>query len=267
MLTRGGDGLVARRELYAVTALLDTLRWLESLSSRGLPMAESGESSGGLGSPATPAKRKARELIPEPPPPISQVDPIAFLTRLLGKTPSEILSRISSGDPLGLQAICMLRLRDQALLIDPDRLFERALAWVAVSASRAQADELIPEWLLSQVDFAIARILGEDREQELQAAGSPPEDDKQYRFIHQAFATERGLVRSAAVNFNRLHLAARRGFFRLLVDGIPVDECVHELGTTREALRADILDALRALGHLQPGEVIGSRQPKKRKRS
>ncbi len=255
--------------LHAETALPGNLTWLESPSSRGLPMSESGESSGGLGSPPAPAQRNipSRELIPEPPPPVSQVDPIAFLTRLLGKTPSEILSRISSGDPLGLQGICMLRLRDQALLIDSDRLVERALAWVAVSASRAQADELIPEWLLKQVDFAIARILAEDQEQELLAPGSPPEDDKHYRFIHQAFGTERGLVRSTAVNFNRLPHLARRGFFRLLVDGIPVDDCVRELETTREALRADILDALRALGHLRPGEVIGSRQTKKRKRS
>ena len=209
--------------------------------------------------------RKKAPLYPEPPSTASQVDSRAFLARLLGKSPSEVLSRITTGDPLDLQQVCVLRLRDQALLIDPDRLLEKAMAHVAFAASRTEEVDAVPEWLLGQVDVAIGSILTEDREQELQAPGCPPPNRMHYRFIHLAFATEPGLVRSAAVQFNRLPISARRGFFRLLVDGLPVDECVRELGTTREELRLGTLEALRALGHLKPGEVVGSRSRKRRK--
>ncbi len=157
-----------------------------------------------------------------------------------------------------------MRLRDQALLIDFDRLVERTLAGVAIAAAHASADDFIPEWLLRQVDLVTQRILAEDGEEERLAPGAPPDDLKYYRFVHEAYATEIGLVRTATVNFNVLPVAARRAFFRLLVDGLPVDDCVRQLGTTRERLREDTLEALRALGHLKPGETVGSRKRKKR---
>ena len=210
------------------------------------------------------SRRSKTELLPEPPPPVSQVDPQAFLARLAGKPPSEILARISGGDPLGLQGICSLRLRDQSLLIDFDRLFERSLAAVAIAASHATADEFIPEWLLKQVDLVIHRILNEDAEEERSSPGIPPRDPRYYRFVHLAYAVETGLVRTATVNFNGLPIDARRAFFHLLVDGFSVDVCVRELETTREKLRQDTLDALRALGHIKPGEVIGSSKRKRR---
>ena len=208
-------------------------------------------------------KRSKDEILPEPPP-VSQVDPQSFLGRLAGKPPSEILAKISAGDPLGLQGICSLRLRDQALLIDFDRLLERSLAAVAIAASRSSADEFIPEWLLGQVDLVIRGILAEDAEEERLAPGSPPRDPKYYRFVYLAYAVEVGLVRTATVNFNALPIDARQAFFLLLVDGRPVDDCVRELGTTRGKLREDTLDGLRALGHIKPGEVIGSSKRKRR---
>jgi hypothetical protein len=185
---------------------------------------------------------------------------------MAGRPPSEILARISGGDPLGLQGICSLRLRDQALLIDFDRLLERSLAAVAIAASRSTADEFVPEWLLKQVDHAIHGILAEDAEEERMAPGAPPSDPKYYRFVHLAYATEMGLVRTATVNFNALPSDARQAFFRLLVDGLPVDDCVRELGTSRGKLREDTLSALRALGHIKPGEVIGSSKRKRKPR-
>jgi hypothetical protein len=181
-----------------------------------------------------------------------------FLEPHVGKSPEEILARLQGADPLGIHGLGMSLLRSEAYLIDPDRLYERALARIAFTASMASRDELGPEWLQEVVSTAIERILDEDREGERTSAGAPPEDDTHYRFIRYAFATERGLVRSAAVRFNSLPKHARYAFFRMLVDAIPLAECLREYEGSPEQLRQDVLSGLRALGHIREGEVIGA---------
>jgi hypothetical protein len=59
-------------------------------------------------------------------------DAQTVIRRLAGKPSAEILSRISNGDPLQLYPLGVRRLRETFYLLDPDRVFERALAEVAV---------------------------------------------------------------------------------------------------------------------------------------
>jgi hypothetical protein len=210
--------------------------------------------------------RVRRAVLPIPPPPAADIfDVRVFLGPHSGRAPEEIHAKLQTGDPLGIHGLGMSMLREEAYLIDPDRLRERALACIAHSASRATREDLGPEWLQGCVALAIRRILTEDQEDERASAGAPPADDTFYRFIHLAFATERGLVRSAAVRFNTLPKRARYAFFRMLVDGIPVDDCIREHGGTHEEVRQDVLSGLRALGHILEGEVVGSSSRRKKK--
>ena len=81
-----------------------------------------GESSGSLESPPAP--------LPVPPEPAAETK--SLLARLAGKNASEVLSRISDGDPLRLYPSCAYRTRERYFVVDPDRVFERALSLVAV---------------------------------------------------------------------------------------------------------------------------------------
>lgn len=236
-------------------------------------MGEKGESSGldpaATGPEAGLQSRpdlERKEVLPRPPPEEPRIrDVREFLGPHVGKSPEEIHPRLRAGDPLGVHQLGMSRLREQAFLIDPDRLYERSLAVIAYAASKASWEHLGPDWLQRCVEVAMARILTDDQTEERLAPGSPPEDESFYRFIHLAFGIERGLVRRAAVRFNALPHRTRYAFFRLLVDGIPVDDCVREHGGTRDEVREDILNGFRALGHLGENETIGSHRRKKKK--
>src|SRR6185436_20448365 len=61
-----------------------------------------------------------------------EADAAALIRRMAGKPASDVLSRISNGDPLKLYPLCARRIRDVYLVLDPERVFERLLALVAV---------------------------------------------------------------------------------------------------------------------------------------
>ncbi len=176
---------------------------------------------------------------------------------LHGGDPEAILARIAQGDPLRLCDLVGRRIRELSLLIDSDRLHEKALAVIALAAARETEPRFGPDWVLKAVDLAIQRILREDREEERVSAGSPPEKPSHYAFIHLAFGTEPGMTRSAAIAFNDLAPIARRGFFALLVEGKSVEECLDEGLGPRDFLRMNILQSLKALGHIKSGEIVG----------
>lgn len=212
------------------------------------------------------SKRLSREereiqahLVPEPSPAAPP-----RLGLLAGSSPEAILAKITQGDPLRLHEMCGRRVRELSLLLDPDRLHEHSLSWIAVAATRAASGEIDSGWLTRMVDCTIERCLREDREQQHVAPGSPPADLKHYSFIHEAFGTESGLVRSAAVAFNALEQRARRGFFALLVEGKSVEECLEEGLGPREMLRDNVLQALCALGHLNQEELEYMRRRSRR---
>ncbi len=196
-----------------------------------------------------------RELELHPVEPPSVAPPRYELLR--GRDPESILSRISQGDPLRLCDLIGKHLRGRSLMIDPDRVHEKALAVIALAAARSAEPRFGPEWILEALDLAIERILREDREEERVAAGCPPENPAHYAFIHLAFATEPGMTRTAAVAFNNLPQLARRGFYALLVEGKSVEDCLAEGLGPREVLRMNILQSLKALGHIRPGERVG----------
>ena len=224
--------------------------------------ANGGSKSSSAPSPARERRRKDRpgELLPVGPVSKESAGPQeepTFLDRLVGREPEEILPRISGADPLRLQVICMRRLREQALIIDPHRALEKCLIEVAIELSLCTAkEELSVHWIQNTVDRALARLVQFDMEEERRRPGHEPMDVGPYRFVHDAFATPLAACRTATVEFHALPLRARLGFFYLLIDNMPVEE-VLDLGhwPDPEDLRLDIWEVMRTLAHVSRDEV------------
>ena len=125
----------------------------------------------------------------------------ALVARLLGQEAEEILPRISEGDPLGVHVVCMRRLREQALVIDPDRAFQRALLEIAVDLSMAGEGDLSPLWMQNSVDRSLARLRRND--QEAERAQAPLLDEGLYAYVHEAFGIPPGGQSARVGGFQR----------------------------------------------------------------
>jgi hypothetical protein len=172
-----------------------------------------------------------------------------LIQRLAGKPATDVHGRISSGDPMGLYPVCVARMRERAFVLDPDRLFERALIAVAIGM------ELEPQrcsnegWLLERVDLALRVLLERDRDAE--EHGLPPErPNEHYRLFVQAFFVDPLLARRSSVRYNALEERIRRGFQLLILDGLPLDEVLARGMGPPERLQLDILLGLKAIGLL-----------------
>jgi hypothetical protein len=170
------------------------------------------------------------------------------LQRLVRGQPAEILARISADDPLRVLELGASRLRETFFLIEPERLQERALARVAVIGARARPVELGAPWLLEQVDHAIHRIIDEDREEELARPFDCDPEDPRFYFLRSGYIVKPRFARAAALAFNALPERPRKGFFRLLIERLPVADCL-ALGWEPEELRRDVWRCLGALGY------------------
>jgi hypothetical protein len=200
------------------------------------------------------------ELQPQPPPAVPQQLKVELpsrpiLERLLGMDPSDILPKITEGDPLGVHTLCMRRLRERALILDPTRALERALIEIAFDASMSGPEDVHSDFLQRAVDRALSWLLTFDAEAERESGGKPPRDTTPYHFVYDAFGATKDDARRATVAFHALPLRTRRAFFVLLVDAYPVEECL-ALGLWKEKeLQMDIWVCMQALGHVTVEET------------
>jgi len=206
-----------------------------------------------MGEGETGLPSRTRQTSPPRPDPKSTADePLAFdptswLARLAGKPASEALARISNGDPLRLYPQVAGRIRERCFLLDPDRVFERALLLVAVGIETEPEACTRADWLVERIDRAIRSVLDRDGEEE--RAGIPAERPfEHFRVFVECCFLEPGLARLASVRWNGLGQRAREGFYRLIVEGRPLEE-VLALGLgPPERLQRDILTGLQAIG-------------------
>lgn len=176
-------------------------------------------------------------------------DTLTLLRRMAGRPAAEVLARITDGDMLRLFPLCAQRIRDTFYILDPERVFERALAEVAVGIEIEGERSAEPAWLLERVDRAIQSVLERDRHEE--HAGIPPEQPlKHYPLFIQSCFVEPALARLASVRYNALDGRVRQGFQKLIVEAMPL-ELVLEMGLgPPDRLQLDILHALQAIGLL-----------------
>lgn len=172
------------------------------------------------------------------------------------RAPDDALARIATGDPLRMLARCAARIRERALLIDPDRLVQGAVVQVAYASSAYRGDPPVDQWLEALVDRSIERILTEDIESG-RTDGLRP-DDERYAFAAKLLCLDPARARLACVRFNALCQRARRSFFTLVLEGRTVADAIARGLGPAEALREACLDAFRAITYLGDDEDLPS---------
>jgi len=172
-------------------------------------------------------------------------------------SPRERLARLLHGDPLGLEERARRHLAERALLLDPERLFLRAVARVAFAAARRPDGEAEGDWLATQMERAAADLGDEDRAADREGA-QPEPGEARYAFLAEALGVEPSVARRACVVFNELPLRVRRAWWLAVVERRPLERCVTEGPGTPEQVRADLRRALVTLSLLEdPGEDRG----------
>src|SRR5262249_19288893 len=85
---------------------------------------------------------------------------------LRGEDSSEVLARLSHGDPLKLAEGAARRLRERWILLDPDRVYYRALGVIADAVPCEDPPADLAEWTRLKIDLAIDQLVRGDRETE-----------------------------------------------------------------------------------------------------
>jgi len=135
-------------------------------------------------------------------------------------TAREILARIVADDPLQVRAVVARRLREQAWLVDADRVHLRSLALVAHWAPRYRGEPDFDAWLARLVERALLEVVEEDAEPGVADAGAAATFGRLAATIGLA---AQDLLRAAAA-FNRLPIEERRACLELLIFRVPLAE-------------------------------------------
>jgi hypothetical protein len=175
---------------------------------------------------------------------------------LRAEDPQGIHARLSEGDPLHLREGTARRLREVWVLLDPDRVFRRALAVCADAVPCEDPPEDLAAWARVKIDLAIEQLVRADREAQLARPDVLTEEEKDFPLLTQSLFLEPALVRSASVAFNALGPLPRRAFFELLIEARPVPEVVEAGPWDEDGLYDAIQTALAPFGlDVPPGST------------
>ena len=150
----------------------------------------------------------------EKPRPADQGASGTALPSSFGTSPASLLS---TPDGAELQAACVRALRDRALLVDAERLAERAAARLlharSLAGGGARLDSTAAiEAALRDLDFA-------DREAERRGDFPLNALEGDHAFLIHAFGIPPLLARAAALEFNGLDEPFRKAFFAFVLEG------------------------------------------------
>jgi hypothetical protein len=172
----------------------------------------------------------------------------AWPSFLRGRDASEILAHLSQGDPLRLQEASARRLREVWILLEPDRVFHRALAVCAKAASMERPPANLAAWALSNLDLAIEELVVLDRETEQAHPDVVSEEERVFPLLTDSLMLDPELVRFTTVSFNALDALPRRAFFQLLIEGREVPEVIEAGPWDEDGLYEAIQKALATVG-------------------
>lgn len=183
---------------------------------------------------------------------------------LRGADANEILSRLSAGDPLRLQEAAARRLREVWFLLEPERVYHRALAVCAKAASKEDPPADLAIWLRSKLDLAIDQLVQKDHEAEHAHPELVAEDEMVFPLLTDSLMLDPELVRSTSVSFNALDPLPRRAFFELLIEGRAVGEVIEAGPWDEDGLYDAIQTALATMKlDVQPDPPDDPRQGKR----
>src|SRR5947208_4798755 len=105
---------------------------------------------------------------------------------LRGASANEVLSKLHRGDPLELMARCGERVRNQALLLQVDRLYLRTIARMAFAAHDYRGVPPLDAWIADVMRLAQRELLSEDCEAERTERASDVERDPRLAFVSES---------------------------------------------------------------------------------
>ncbi len=176
----------------------------------------------------------------------SQIDdPLAFLMRQ--KTPEDVYSALAAGDPLGISQRAHERIRALCLLVDLDRLEERAIVRIAVARPAYQGDPPFETWIEQRLDEALKDLLIEDWRELREGNETLEEWDPRYDFLAEMIGIGPERARKACATFNVLDYSDRRLFFLACMEGKNVSQLLQATGLDRTQIRHGLVRCMEAL--------------------
>lgn len=178
----------------------------------------------------------------------------AWPSFLRGGDASEILAHLSEGDPLRLQEATARRLREVWFLLEPERVYHRALAACATGAALEDSPADLDAWVRAKVDLAIEILVRADFEAEQAHPELVSEQEKVFPLLTDSLMLDPELVRFVSVSFNALDPLPRRAFFELMIEGREVAEVIEAGPWDEDGLYQAIQTALATMGLDVPPE-------------
>lgn len=178
----------------------------------------------------------------------------AWPSFLRGGDAGEILARLSAGDPLRLQEASARRLREVWILLEPERVYHRALAACATGAAIDDPPADLSAWARAKVDLAIEILVRADSEAEQSHPELVNEHEKIFPLLTDSLMIDPELVRFVSVSFNALDPLPRRAFFELMIEGREVAEVIEAGPWDEDGLYEAVQAALATMGLDVPPE-------------
>lgn len=194
----------------------------------------------------------------------------AWRRLLSGGSPREALARIIQGDPLGLRGTIASYLREEAYLLDADRVNLRSLARCARYATRYTGRPTLQRWLRSIVRGAVDDLLREEAQASRSAREGLAEEgaiDRAYLELAAPLGLDPGAMLAACAAFNLLPAEDRRAFFGLLIQARTLEELARDarVPATEIACRArrGLLTILSASKTGRQQQALEDQRPKR----
>jgi hypothetical protein len=162
--------------------------------------------------------------------------------------PMKILARLHPNDPLELWPRCAERISEQAVLLQPDRLYMRVVARLAYSGPAYRGEPPLDAWIGERMDVSLRELLSDDLEEERRELPTGLEQDPRYVFLSKTLGIEIGLAPRVCNRFNNLPIEHRAAFFGVLIQGRGIQGYATDQGVQPEQVKDLLLRAIRAIG-------------------
>lgn len=206
---------------------------------------------------------RTSQPLPRPPEgsPGARARRLARAALLAPQTLEARLGSITGGDPLSLYPLGAARARERCLLLDPDRVFDEGIFNVVALSVLLEERDDFDAWLLERVDEALDNLVRRDSEALRRGVLDDGEVRESGEYLSGCLGLSAGEGLAAATRFNRLPFRTRRTFFALLVEQLPLEDCLRVGLGPRDELRERALRAVEAILGPRPESARHSREP------
>lgn len=174
--------------------------------------------------------------------------------------PEEVLARLLEGDPLGLAQRTSRCIAGRALLLQPQRLFDRAIACLAREGRLYRGDPPMEEWISARIDRCADGLLLADWQQVRMGIPGRVGWPGDYAQIAERVGTSAALARAMCVAFNTLEFSTRDAFSQVFLQGKGLERYAAGAHVGLDVAKDRLAKALAALSlaHGDGGGAMGA---------